>query len=213
MARVVARPACILLVENELPLQGALRDVIVSEPNFKLAAVCVAKSAALEVIATAPLDIALVGLHLEDGSGLDVVRAVRQFQPQCEVLVMGTADDSEDVVSSMQAGASGYLLKECFTGAERVRRRSIVASLAFSLGNLPAMSGLPARKQVHPEELSPAQGDILRCVASGLSNKEIARKMLMSPYNVDYHLRCLRKRFLVRNRVQLVRAAMTLFQS
>jgi DNA-binding NarL/FixJ family response regulator len=46
-----------------------------------------------------------------------------------------------------------------------------------------------------------------------LSNKEIARNLLMSPYNVDYHLKCLRKRFSVRNRVELTRAAMTLLDS
>jgi len=215
MARVVARRKCILLVENDLPLQGVLREAIVSAPGFNRAAVCAAKSAALQVIETTPLDIVLVSLHLEDGSGLDVVRAVRKFQPQCEVLVIGTADDKEGVFASMQAGASGYLLKENFSGAERVCRRSIVVSVAFSqiLANLPKMSRAPARTQVNLSELSAAQGDILRCVASGLSNKEIARKMLMSSYNVDYHLRCLRKRFLVHNRAQLVRAALTLFQS
>lgn len=57
------------------------------------------------------------------------------------------------------------------------------------------------------------QREILRGVAGGLSNKEIARDLLMSPANVDYHLKCLRKRFSVRNRVQLTRATIALLYS
>lgn len=57
--------------------------------------------------------------------------------------------------------------------------------------------------------LSPLQKDILQCLAKGLCDKEIARRLDLSSYNVDYHLRQLRKRFSARNRVQLVNAAMT----
>jgi DNA-binding NarL/FixJ family response regulator len=215
VGRAVATPASILLVENELRLQDAIRACLVAEPDFRLAAVCAAKPEALQVLETMPLDIALISLHLADGLGLEVVRAVKQFQPLCEVLVMGTADNKEDIVSSMQAGASGYLLKESVIYPQRVRRNSIVDGVALSriLGNLPAANEVRERKKVRTAELSSVQGDILRCVARGLSNKEIARNLVMSSSNVDYHLRCLRKRFLARNRVQLVRAAMTLFQS
>jgi DNA-binding NarL/FixJ family response regulator len=215
MARVVSRPKCILLVENELPLQGVLRDAIISKPDLRLAAVCAARSAALEVIDTAPLDIVLVSLHLEDGSGLDVVRAVRQCQPLCEVFVMGRANDREDMFSSMQAGASGYLLKEDAVRPERLCGSSIVNRVAFSgiLSSLQVVNEALKCRNGRISELSSVQGDILRCVARGLSNKEIARDLFMSSYNVDYHLRGLRKRFLARNRAQLVRAAIKYLQN
>ena len=58
-------------------------------------------------------------------------------------------------------------------------------------------------------ELSAVQKDILHCLAGGLCDKEIARRLALSSHNVDYHLRQLRKRFSVNNRVQLAKAAMT----
>jgi DNA-binding NarL/FixJ family response regulator len=211
----VARPATVLLVENEPHLQSALRACLILQPDFRLAAVCAAKSEALQVIETTLLDIVLVSLNLADGSGLDVVRAARQCQPPCTVLVMGTIDDKDGIFSSMQAGASACLLKENVVRAERGGRNPIVNSVAFSriLGKLPALSAPLDREEVRMTELSSVQEDILRCVAGGLSNKEIARNLLMSSYNVDYHLRCLRRRFSVCNRAQLVRAALNFFQN
>jgi two-component system, NarL family, nitrate/nitrite response regulator NarL len=212
---VVAKPAYILLVERELRLQGAIRDAIVSEPGFELAAACASKRVALQVIESMRVDIVLVSLDLVDGTGLDVVRAAKKIQPLCEVFVMGTTQEKEDIFSSMQAGASGCLLKENFIHSERVCGNSIVRSLALSriFGELPAVQEARTPKTIQILGLSPVQGDILRCVAGGLSNKEIARNLFMSPYNVDYHLKCLRKRFSVRNRVQLTRAAMALIHS
>lgn len=214
-ARAVARPVAILLVENELPLQDAIRARFVAETDFWLVAVCATKPEALLVIEAMPLDIVLVSLNLADGSGLDVVRAVKQCQPLCEVVVMGRANDREDVFSSLQAGASGYLLKENVVRSERGCGSSIVTSVAFSgiLGSLQGVNEARECRKAQVSELSSVQGDILRCVARGLSNKEIARDLFMSSYNVDYHLRGLRKRFLVRNRAQLVRAAINFFQN
>ena len=213
--RAVARPITVLLVESELPLQDAIRSRFLPEADFCLVAVCAAKSEALLVIEATPLDIVLVSLNLEDGSGLDIVRAVKECQPLCEVFVLGRVNDREDVFSSMQAGASGYLRKENVICSERVSSRSMVNGVAFSgiLGSLQVVNDALECRKAPVSELSSVQGDILRCVARGLSNKEIARDLFMSSYNVDYHLRGLRKRFLARNRAQLVRAAIKFFQN
>jgi DNA-binding NarL/FixJ family response regulator len=212
---VVAKPAYVLLVEPELHLQGAIRAVIVSEPGFELAAACDSKHVALQVIESRRLDIVLVSLDLVDGTGLDVIRAAKKLQPLCEVLVMGTAEERDAMHSSMQAGACGCLLQENFIHSERANGSPIARSLAFSriLGSLLALNEACEPGKIQLSGLSPVQRSILRCVARGLSNKEIARSLVMSPYNVDYHLKCLRKRFSVRNRVQLTRAAMDLFRN
>jgi len=215
MLLVLPKPVGVLLVEHDPRLQCAIRAAIMSEPAFELVAVCTSKRGALEVIETMSLDIVLVSLRLEDGSGLDVVQAVKQYQPLSEVLVMGTVDDKEELFSSMKAGATACLLKENFIHPGKVRRNSIVSSVAFSqmLGNISDANETSIRKKVHISGLSPVQRDILQCLAGGLSNKEIARRLFLSSYNVDYHLKCLRKRFSVHNRVQLISAATTLFQN
>lgn len=210
-----AKPAHILLVEHELHIQGAISAVIMSASGLELAAVCACKREALGVIEGTPLEIALVSLNLVDDACLEVVGAVRKLQPLCEVLVMGTADKKEDIFSSMQAGAVGFFLKESFIDPGRIRGKSIAAGLTLSriLANRPAVNERLTSIEVQTSGLSPVQGDILRCLARGLSNKEIARNLVMTSYNVDYHLKCLRKRFAARNRVQLIRATVSLFQT
>lgn len=141
MRVVAAKPAYVLLVERQLRLRGAIRDVIVSEPGFELIAACASKQAALQVIEAKPLDIVLVSLDLVDGTGLDVIRAARKSQPLCEVLVMVAAEEWEDIFASMQAGASGCLLKESIMHRERVHGSPIVGSRVFSR----VLEGLPAR--------------------------------------------------------------------
>lgn len=210
-----AKPAYILLVEHASHIQSAISDVIMSAPGFALTAACACKREALRVIeGGAPLDIALVSLNLVDVC-LEVVGAVNKFRPQCKVLVMGTADQKEDIFSLMQAGAAGFFLKENFVDPGRIRGKSIAAGLALSriLGNRPAVNEKLPSIEAQTSKLSPLQGNILRCIAMGLSNKEIARDLVMTSYNVDYHLKCLRKHFAARNRVQLIRAAMSQVQT
>jgi DNA-binding NarL/FixJ family response regulator len=212
---VAVKPAYVLLVERELRLQEAIREVIVSEPGFELAAACASQHAALQVIETMPLDVMLFSRHLMDGTGLDLVRAAKKAQPHCAVWVMCTAKELCDFSVLMQAGASGCFLIEHFIHSKPVRDDSTDYNLGLSrmLRGVRAVSeaGDPRKAQI--AELSPLQRDVLRCVARGLSNKEIARNLHMSSYNVDYHLKCLRKCFSARNRVQLTMAAMSLFHT
>lgn len=213
MPLMFAKPSRVLLVEDDLRLQTGIRDAILSAATCELVAVCSSRHEALRIIESTPVDIALISLSLGDGSGLDVVQAVKQFQPHSEVLVMGTADDKEDIFLSLEVGATACLLKEDFSRPGRLRISSSSGTVMVSQirGNTPDTDAdVQVKAQV--DELSPMQKRILCCLADGLSNKEIARHLLLSPYNVDYHLKRLRRRFSVHNRVQLISAALTLFQ-
>jgi two-component system, NarL family, response regulator DevR len=204
------RPLYILLAEVDFEVRAAIRNAIAGEPAFRLVTVCSKKCEALQAVHQAALDIALVGLKLSDGSGLEVVEAVRRRQPASEALVIGTADDKDAILSSRQAGATGFLWKEALLRPEAAHAISMFARLSSTRVPGTHSADEISRTQAESSDLSPMQRQILHCLLRGLSNKEIARDLLLTSYNVDYHLKCLRKRFLAHNRVQLVGAARTL---
>lgn len=203
-------PLCILLAEMDAEVCAAIGNAIAGEPAFRLMSVCSSKREAIQFVHERALDIALVGLRLSDGSGLEVVQAVRCRQPTADALVIGPAYDKEAILSSMEGGATGFLCKEALLRPKLADAIPVFARLAFARTRNRLSTGEITSVQVESSDLSNTQRQILHCLLRGLSNKEIARDLTLTSYNVDYHLKCLRKRFLVRNRVQLVGAARAL---
>lgn len=209
MRRKFAR---VLLVVDDLRLKGALSAAIHAQRNLKLTAVCDSGREALQIIRQISLDLVLVSSQLPDGSGLDVVGAVKRHQPLSQVLIMGPAAD-KDLYGSIDAGATVCVLTENLVRSDQALGISIIATV-LSSSTRSDISTSRLEMGMSSEGVSgllPVQNDILRYVASGATDKEIARRLALTSYNVDYHLRRLRKRFSVHNRVQLVRAASALF--
>lgn len=204
------RSLSILLVDDDLAVRAAIDATIAAEPAFRLTAVCSSKGEAIRVLRDESPDIALIGLKLAEGSGLEVVEAVSRCRPMLDVLVIGASEDKDEIFLSMEAGATGCLVKEALLRRTGEQVSPMIPSLLLSLlQNVD--SGYEAdRAHVRFKDLSTVQRRILGCLLRGLSNKEIARDLILTSYNVDYHLKCLRKRFSVRNRAQLAGAAMSL---
>lgn len=204
--------AGVLLVEDDPRLRAALSAAILGERSLQLTAVCQSGREALQIIRRSTLDLVLVSLQLPDGSGLDIVAAARRHQPLSQVMVMGSGDN-KDLHAAIEAGATACVLKENLVRSDQALGISLIASVLFSSSRFPS-STHQLETSLGTTDLSgllPVQNDILRHVASGATDKEIARRLALTSYNVDYHLRRLRKRFAVHNRVQLVRAASALF--
>jgi DNA-binding NarL/FixJ family response regulator len=208
-----ARPLAMLLVEMDTEVHRAIRAAVVAEPAFRLMAICSNKHEAIRIIHARAPDIALVGLKLPDGSGLEVVEAVKRRQPASSALVIGTSDDRDGILSAMEAGATGFLWKEALLRPRATCALSMLPRLSFARGQELQSVDMRAKVQVELADLTSVQRQILHCLLQGLSNKEIARDLILTTYNVDYHLKCLRKRFSAHNRVQLVGVAQTLFRS
>jgi len=207
------RPLHVLLVENDPQVRAAIGNAVAAEPMLELVTVCWSKDEAMRIVREQTLDIALVSMQLPDGSGLEVVEAVNHYQPASDIVVIGTSDDKDVIFSSMLVGATGCLMKEALLGQKGVQVNSLLAGLLFSGTQGAHSEDQTSNTRVEVAGLPRVQREILRCLLRGLSNKEIARDLVLTSYNVDYHLKCLRKRFAVHNRVQLVGTAMSLFDS
>lgn len=106
-----SEPVRVLVVEDDAVTRAALSLSIEAEPTLTLAGVFDSMQPALAWIQTGALDVLLTDLGLPDGSGIDIIRACRQLHPQCDIMVLTMSANETDVLTCIEAGASGYLLK------------------------------------------------------------------------------------------------------
>jgi DNA-binding NarL/FixJ family response regulator len=137
-------------------------------------------------------DVAILDGRLPDGSGIDVCREVRSLEPGIKALILTSYDDDQALLAAVVAGASGYLLKQ-IRGNDLVDSVRRVASGQSMLD--PAMTALvleriracpPEHDDLHV--LTPQQKRILDLVGEGLTNREIARRMLLSEKTVKNYV-------------------------
>ena len=107
-----AKPITVLLVEDDALTRRTLCLGIEKEPAFRLLDALDSVKAALSWLLLQPVDVLLVDLGLPDGSGIDIIRFCAQRYPDCNIMVITTSSDQDSVVDSIEAGASGYILKD-----------------------------------------------------------------------------------------------------
>ena len=159
----------------------------------------------------------LLDNHLPGVHGVDALPALRQAAPRACILVLTVSEDAQDLATALRNGASGYLLKTMEGDAlsQAIRRAmqgehvvapemtgKLVAAYRHAAGSAPATvpSG-PAVATSPLASLSPRELEILRGIAAGDSNKEIARKLLIAETTVKIHVQHILRKLAVSSRV------------
>lgn len=197
--------------DHDLVRQG-LRLLLEGEDGWSVVGECSRAGECLPALARLAPDLLLLDLNLPDGAGQQLARESRAQHPQIPVLVLTTFDDIPSVLGAMRAGANGYLVKS----ARRDELISAVRTVAEGgcylhpriahavLGEL--HHGAVATTPV-PLQLSPRESHLLRCLASGMVNPEIARELHVSVGTVKQVLSQLFQKLGVRDRTQLAAEA------
>ena len=205
-------PAPVLVVEDEPLLQQRLRGVLQTlgyTPDALVFATTLAEARAC--LAEQPVALALVDLQLPDGDGRELIAQLRADDPGLGILVVSAWSSEEAILGALRAGATGYVLKERDDVEVMLSIRSVLRGGApidpfiarRILELLPAPSAAPALA----EALSEREGEILRLVADGLSNREIAEQLFLSRYTVESHVKRVYRKLAVSSRIGAVREA------
>lgn len=155
-------------------------------------------------------DVVLMDLLMPVMDGIAATRAIRNEMPEIEVIALTSVLERASVVEAIQAGAIGYLLKD-IRAAEL--RSAIKAAAAGQVQLSPQASAYllsAVRMPERPEPLTPREMDVLRLLAQGLSNKEIARALHLAEETVKDHVRHILAKLGVQSRTQAVLAAIRL---
>ncbi len=214
-------PAPVLVLEDEPLLQLRLRKILLNlgyPPDALHFAATLADARAC--LASLPVALALIDLALPDGHGQTLIRELRTMDPGLGILVVSAWSSEEAIMGALRAGATGYVLKErddfeVMLSIRSVLRggapidpfiaRRILAMLPKQANTEPA----PLEPQAETEALTEREDEILRLVADGMSNREIAEQLHLSRYTIESHIKRIYRKLAVSSRVSAVREART----
>jgi DNA-binding NarL/FixJ family response regulator len=220
----------VLIVEDDLPTREFFADSVSRCPDLCLAASVGTFEEARALLGdrAQAIDILLTDLALPDGNGLDLIRLAGQTRPDCEALVISMFGDEDSVLSSVEAGALGYIHKdhtpdniantilEMKAGASpispMIARRVLAKYRALHLVDKPPASpaAAPAGETAAPEAeggralLSTREQEVLELIARGFSYVEISRLNAVSVHTVQSHIKNLYTKLAVHSNSEAV---------
>ena len=217
-------PAPVLIVEDEPMIQSRLRHILLEMgySNDMLIFVSHLK-AALQKIEEQPVSLALVDLGLPDGNGIELIEQLRAKDSSVLILGISAWSTQNSLFSSIQAGATGYVLKERDDTEVIMAIRSILRGGApidpfIAREILSQISVQKPQEIAKPfkqpdediEQLTNREHEILNLVAQGLSNREIAEQLFVSRYTVESHIKHIYRKLSVSKRTKAVSTARSL---
>jgi len=213
-------PVRILVVDDHTLFRRGLTALLGSDASLEVVGDAADAGEAQRRAAELQPDLILLDNHLPGVNGVDALPALRQAAPSARVMMLTVSEDENDLAAALRGGACGYLLKTIegdalVTAIHRAMRgASIVAEemtdklVAVVRGAAAAPADTADAPLPSPiEQLSPRERDILRGIARGASNKEIARELGIAETTVKIHVQHVLRKLDVSSRVQAAVAA------
>jgi DNA-binding NarL/FixJ family response regulator len=203
----------ILIVDDQALFREGLKTLLAVQSDFEVVGEASNGEEALRLAITLRPGVILMDLRMPVLDGVRTTERLHDVLPEARVIMLTTFDDDDLVFDGLRAGAIGYLLKDVSSEKlfEAVRAAakgeyfllpSITAKVIAEFSRLPRAVN---HKQVElAEPLSPREMEILRLVATGVSNKEIADRLVISEGTVKNHLSSILSKLSVRDRLQAV---------
>jgi DNA-binding NarL/FixJ family response regulator len=208
----------VLLVEDQALVRAGLRVLLRQESDINVVGEAADGDEAMALVSQLRPDLVLMDIRLPKLDGIEATRQIKNAHPEVEVLILSAYEDDEGIFQAIQAGATGYVLKD-ITPENLVRAiRSVRAGMSTVhpgitrrlLERISTMSRSrgPGTAAMHRDGLTPREVEILIGVAKGSSSRELAATLFVSESTVKSHLRAIYRKINVRDRSQVVAYAM-----
>ncbi|HEU0202106.1 MAG TPA: two-component system response regulator NarL [Burkholderiaceae bacterium] len=202
---------CVLVVDDHPLFRKGVSQLLAMMPDIDATLEAGNGAEALALARQADPDLILLDLNLKGENGLDVLRALKEDDPARRVVMLTVSDAPDDLVAAIRAGADGYLLKdmepedllarlrEALSGS-LVLGEALAAQLTLALRN--EARDTRAGRNRHIGDLTERELAVLRCLAAGMSNKEIARALEITEGTVKVHVKHMLRKLSFRSRVE-----------
>jgi DNA-binding NarL/FixJ family response regulator len=221
-------PVTVVVADDQSAVREGLVLLLGTVPGITVAGEAADGNAAVELVATVQPQVVLMDLNMPGCDGVAATARITAEHPGTRVVVLTTYADDESIIRALQAGALGYLTKEA-TRAEIGRAVHAAAAgqaildpgvqqrLLSAAARAPGAPGVPTAPGVPgagaaggaDDELTPREAEVLRLIAAGQSNREIARTLFVSEATVKTHVNRIFAKTGSRDRAQATRYAYT----
>ncbi|MCF2151233.1 response regulator transcription factor [Desmonostoc muscorum LEGE 12446] len=201
----------VLLVDDQSLIRQGLRALLELEPDLEIVGEGENGQEAINLIAELQPDVVLLDIRMPIMDGVAATREIQKHFPKTKILVLTTFDDNEYVSAALQNGAMGYLLKDTPSEELAVAIRAvykgytqlgpgIVKKLLTQFSHSTPTQSPPVPSSLI--ELTPREKEVLRLIATGASNREIAQELYISEGTVKNHVTNILNRLNLRDRTQ-----------
>ena len=200
----------ILVADDQYLIREGIASLLELEDTFKVVGVAADGRDAAEKAVKLKPDIILMDIRMPELNGIEATVRIRNTLPTCQVVMLTTFDDEEYIVQALLAGACGYLLKD-IPPQDLVQAVKLAHAGVFQLapevvgnlvGSLRDKGARAKRKEAAALDLTPRELEVLRLLAKGASNKEIAKQFEVSEGTVKNHVSNILTRLGLRDRTQ-----------
>ncbi len=198
----------VLLVDDQYLIRQGLRALLELEPDLEIVGEAENGREAIDLIAQLHPDVVLMDMRMPVMDGVAAQREIQQRFSNTKTLVLTTFDDTEYVAAALQYGAMGYLLKDTPSEELAVAIRAVHRGYTqLGPGIVKKLFAFPTYEEPAPpppalEQLTPREKEVLRLIANGASNREIAKQLYISEGTVKNHVTNILNRLNLRDRTQ-----------
>ncbi len=186
----------VLIVDDHAVVRSGLRAVLEDEEGLEIVGEAASAAEAVEKARTLRPDVVLMDIRMDEGddaSGIDACRQIRSELPDTQVIMFTSYSEQESVLASIMAGATGFLTKNVSHGklVEAIREAGRGASLldpSVTRNVIERLAALSEASAQQADVLSEREREVLVLIAQGCTNKEIAAKLVVSPYTARNHV-------------------------
>lgn len=205
----------VLIADDHKIIRVGLRGILDKTNEVEVVAEAEDGTHVLEILQSIVTDVVLMDIDMGRTSGIETTRRVKEAFPDVHVLALTMHEEQDNIIKMLEAGASGYLLKN--TGVEELLAalhavvkgdsyfsNTVSATLLKALTN---MKATPRRKHNNDIPLSEREIEVLKLIAGEYTNSEIAEKLFISTRTVDTHRRNILEKLQLKNTAGLVKYA------
>ena len=201
----------VLLADDHPVVRDGLTAILSTQPDFQIVGEAATGAEAVHLAAHLNPDVVLIDIEMPGLDGVEALRQIRATRPEARVIVFTAFDTDERIVAAVQAGAQGYLLK----GAPRdelfkaIRVVSAGGSLLQPVVASKLLNHVRSRAddEPEPESLTDRETEVLKLLAQGKSNKDIAGQLVISERTVKFHVSSIMGKLGASNRTEAVMIA------
>ena len=213
-----AEPIRTMIVDDHALFRRGLEMVLDEEPDIELVGQASDGTEAVEKAAESLPDIVLMDIRMPRSNGIEACRAMKEAAPSAKIVILTISDEEEDLFEAIRAGASGYLLKDipldevadtvrAVHGGQSLINPSMAGKLLTEFATLAKRDDEERAQELPAPRLTEREMQVLKLVARGMNNRDIAKELFISENTVKNHVRNILEKLQIHSRMEAVMVA------